>query len=141
MKFFFPCLLLCLCGTTLTAQQALALLEASPTETSSTTAAALPEDRFLPAFPAGTTLQKFLATEVDYPELAVDYAIEGTVVLEVEVDASGKVKYLRTVRPLFAPLDEAAVAAVKKMPRLLPAVEKGRAVTRKMIIPFKFSLR
>ena len=141
MKFFFPCLLLCLCGTTLTAQPVLAFLEAFPAEPSTVTAAALPEERFLPAFPAGTTLQQFLATEVAYPELAIDYAIEGTVVLEVEVNAAGKVTYLRTVRPLFAPLDEAAVAAVKKMPRLLPAVEQGRAVARKMMIPFRFSLR
>ena len=108
------------------------------------TAAAPPivlADRPAPAFPLGQSLAAFIATELTYPEIATDYAIEGTVVLEVEVSSTGKVTYLRTVRPLFAPLDEAAVAAVGRMPRLLPAVEAGRPVARRMMIPLKFTLR
>ena len=140
MKFFFSsAIVLFLAITGLFAQGGPAVAEL--TTAPAAAAPAVLADRALPAFPAGETLANFLATEVGYPELAVDYAIEGTVVLEVEVSAAGAVSYLRTVRPLFEPLDEAAVAAIERMPRLLPAVENGRPVARRMMIPMKFSLR
>lgn len=127
-------------ATTLTAQVAFAELPAD---------AARPADapapvayRHLPELPAATGgLATFLAGELDYPDVAHENAIEGTVVLEVLVSADGRATYLRTVKPLFGPLDAAAVAAVARLPRFAPAVRDGRPVDQRMMIPIRFSLR
>lgn len=100
------------------------------------------QHRIVPQFPGGhTAFTDFVATELDYPELAQDYAIEGTVVIKVAVDAEGGSEIVSVERGLFAPLDEAALAAAEKLPRLLPAVEEGHPVACTLLIPFHFSLK
>jgi TonB family protein len=108
----------------------------------SRTATAPVMNRMAPAFPGGNEgFTDFLATELDYPEIAREYAVEGTVVVEVEVLPTGKVEVTGVKRSLFAPLDEAALAAAARLPRMLPAVKDGVAISRTMYIPFRFSLR
>lgn len=132
--FFF---VIAVCGT-LTAQQELALAHApasTPTDTQTIAAPKPLADRFMPAFTAG------FVPQVAYPELAHEYAIEGTVVIEVEVDAAGNVRPIRIVRSLFVACDEAVWEAAKKLPTMLPAVENGRPVAKRLNIPFRFKLR
>lgn len=100
------------------------------------------EDRFLPQFPAGEVeLINTLRESVEYPELARDYNVEGTVHVQVEVDASGKVSFDRILIPLFPDCDQVAKEAASKLPNFLPAVENGVPVARKIVIPFHFSLQ
>jgi protein TonB len=99
-------------------------------------------NRFAPALPGGQQqFTTFLTQHLAYPELAREYAIEGTVVVEVKVDEKGKATVVGLAKSLFGPLDEASLAAARELPRFLPAVEDGKPVTRTLMIPFKFSLR
>lgn len=99
-------------------------------------------NRFAPVLPGGQQqFITFLTQYLDYPEVAREYAIEGTVVVEVEVDETGKAMVVGIAKSLFAPLDEASLAAARKLPRFLPAVEAGKPVARTLMIPFQFSLR
>lgn len=111
---------------------------ATPAKTETTA----PADRMVPAFPiTHGSFTEFLAEHLVYPAVAEDYAIEGTVVIEVTVAPNGRVSFVGFARPLFEPLDEAARRAVEQLPRFLPAVEDGRTVARNMMIPFRFSLK
>ena len=106
------------------------------------TAATEIADRMVPAFPTSSgSFADFIKGHLTYPEIARDYAVEGTVVIEVEVAANGKVTFSKVAKPLFSPLDQAAVALIDELPRFLPAAANGAYVARTMMIPFKFSLR
>lgn len=99
-------------------------------------------NRLVPAFPGGPAdFKNFLTENLEYPELASDYAVEGTVVVKVLVNAAGEVSVKGIQQSLFAPLDEAALGAAARLPRMLPAIVDGKPVARTMYIPFKFSLR
>lgn len=99
-------------------------------------------NRAVPAFPGGNqAFSNFLTENLAYPELAVDYAVEGTVVVEVKVAASGETSVVGIARPLFAPLDEAALAAARRLPAFAPAIKNGRPEARTLMIPFHFSLQ
>lgn len=74
-----------------------------------------------------------------YPETARELKIEGTVVLEVVFDSSGKLRVLRVVQGLGHGLDEAAVEAAEKT-RFKPARREGRAVDYKATLRVVFRL-
>jgi protein TonB len=94
-----------------------------------------------PAFPGGhVAFASFLNQQLEYPELAETYAIEGTVVVRVLVHEDGRPEVLGVQQSLFAPLDEAALAAAANLPRMLPAVADGVAIARMLHVPFRFKL-
>ena len=100
----------------------------------------------LPAAPVPVALPpeqiaKFLTTQTVYPNLARRYAVEGHVVVEVLVDTTGRVKVLGLVRALFPSCDEAALRAVRRLPRITPFFHNGQPMERRMLLPFHFSLR
>lgn len=147
MRFFTTTLfLLSLAGASLGAQSAPVALAAanitSPAAPTATEAPALPFHRALAAFPATEgSLADFIAANLTYPELAVEYAAEGMVVLSVEVAPNGKVTYVETLKSPFVALEEAAIEMVDKLPAFVPAVREGRAITQRIALPLRFSLR
>lgn len=77
-----------------------------------------------------------------YPDFAKRAGIEGTVVLEVEVYSDGKVGNIhvrRSVQSGPGGLDEAAIAAVRKI-SFRPGRSSGRPVDTLVIVPIEFSL-
>jgi len=78
------------------------------------------------------------AVKPEYPMLARDARLKGTVVLEAHVAADGPVK---SVRPLSGPvlLQDAAVAAVKQW-RYQPLLLNGQAVEFILIVTVNFNL-
>ncbi len=93
----------------------------------------------LPALPSEELLA-FIHRTLTYPEIAVENGVEGTVVVELSVSASGKITQARVQRSVQL-LDEAALAAISTLPHLLPAVEDGWPVARRLFIPIRFRLR
>jgi TonB family protein len=75
----------------------------------------------------------------EYPESIKDLGIEGRVILEVTVDATGKVIEVKVLRGLHPVLDQTAVAAARKLV-FSPATVNGRAVKTKIPVPFAFIL-
>ncbi len=77
-----------------------------------------------------------------YPDAAKRARIQGMVILEVEVYNDGTVGEIRVMRSVQAGpggLDEAAIAAVRKV-RFQPARSGGKSVNSTVIIPIEFKL-
>ena len=72
-----------------------------------------------------------------YPERAMDYGVEGRVVLEVEFD--GKVKSVNVVKSAGKTLDNAALNAVKEYEKHYLA--KGKEIKKlKFFVPILFKI-
>jgi protein TonB len=75
-----------------------------------------------------------------YPLAARKRGIEGVVRLNVEVSAEGAPTAVNLAESSgFAPLDEAALAAVRNW-RFEPAKRGGKAVSARVEIPLRFKL-
>jgi protein TonB len=77
--------------------------------------------------------------EPDYPEAARRAHLQGTVILEAIITASGAVEEIRVLRPLNSLLDEAAERAVRRW-RYRPATLNGRAVPVYLTVTVRFGL-
>jgi len=75
----------------------------------------------------------------EYPEFARRAKLQGTVVLEVEVLKDGSVRGIEVKRKVGGGLDEAAVAAVKKV-RFQPGRSSGQPVDCQVIISVEFKI-
>ena len=95
----------------------------------------------MPEFPGGTdALLKFLGANTKYPDAAKAKGIQGKVIVQFVVDASGnvgRVKILRGVDPI---LDEAAMKVVQKLPKFVPGFMLGKNVPVYFNVPIQFSL-
>jgi TonB family protein len=77
--------------------------------------------------------------EAPYPEEALLDRVEGTVQLELDVDASGNVTGARVLTPIGHGLDEAALAAARKF-TFEPARRAGTPVPSKVQLDYEFHL-
>ena len=75
-----------------------------------------------------------------YPPAALRERISGQVVMEVVVDAEGRVESARVTKSLRADFDDRAIEAVKTW-RFEPARRDGRAVPALLTISMEFSVR
>ncbi|HBN08183.1 MAG TPA: hypothetical protein DD435_05920 [Cyanobacteria bacterium UBA8530] len=74
-----------------------------------------------------------------YPDFAKTGGITGKVVLEIDIDAAGRVVEVRVLKSAHSSLSEAAMSAVRHA-RFKPAVKDGERVAVTMRFPFTFSL-
>ena len=95
--------------------------------------------------PAATTVrystppQLLYKIEPEYPDEARKARYQGTVVLNVEVDPTGRPRRLRVLRGLGLGMDERALEAVEKW-RFAPALASGKPVSAPVIIEVSFRL-
>jgi protein TonB len=75
----------------------------------------------------------------EYPERARRLNIQGSVLIEAEIDERGQVRGLRVRQGLEQGLDEIAVASVRRW-RFQPATLEGRAVPSTHLIRIRFEL-
>jgi len=76
---------------------------------------------------------------IPYPEDARSRGIEGTVVLSVLVDESGKVRAVKVLSGPGSGLDQAAAKAVERI-RFRPAMRKGQPVAAQITYRYTFLL-
>jgi periplasmic protein TonB len=86
-----------------------------------------------------TAPQVLYKVEPEYSEEARKAKFQGTVVLYIEVDASGHPRNLKVVRSLGLGLDEKAIEAVEKW-KFRPGYKDGRPVTVAATIEVNFRL-
>jgi len=86
-----------------------------------------------------TAPQLLFKVEPEYSEEARKAKYQGTVVLYVEVDASGRARNLRVIRSLGLGLDEKAIEAVNKW-KFRPGYKDGKPVTVAATIEVNFRL-
>lgn len=78
--------------------------------------------------------------EPDYPPLSRERGEQGVVMLQLAVDASGRLGEVNVLRSSgFARLDKAARAAVQRW-RFQPAIENGQPVAAQLTLPVRFAL-
>ena len=139
---FACCLSLLLLATGLSAQAAALALHES-TSIADLSIAEATEAPFVAAhFPGGNkALLQELTTNLDYPELAREYAVEGTVVVRMLLDKRGEITDKKIVRSLGFGCDEAALDALSRLPNWNAARRGGKRIGSVVFVPLRFRLR
>lgn len=95
-----------------------------------------------PAYQGGKkALSKYIAQNLDYPDLAKENGIEGVVVIEFYIAEDGSIEKASVDKSLGFGCDEAALDVVENMTYWSPAQFKGQSITKRMKLPITFSLR
>ncbi|HLP14070.1 MAG TPA: energy transducer TonB [Flavobacteriales bacterium] len=92
-------------------------------------------------YPGGmAAMIQFLSTNLVYPQTCVKDNIQGKVYIEFVVDKDGSVTNIRVKRPIHAELDAEAVRVVSLFPKWKPALNDGKPVKCKYVLPVNFKL-
>ena len=95
-----------------------------------------------PEFQGGyDAMLKFLKDKMQYPTLAQESGIQGTVFVQFVVSKTGKISNVKILRGIGGGCDEEAVRVVKEMPNWIPGRQNGQAVPVMFQIPVKFQLQ
>jgi len=84
-------------------------------------------------------LKNFFLTELDYPKMAIQQSIEGTVVLDFVVETNGYVSNIEVKKTVNGGCTEEAVRLIKQT-RWQPAEKDNKLVRYKITYPVTFSL-
>lgn len=94
-----------------------------------------------PEFPGGLeALAKFLAENIQYPQLAKENNITGKVYLTFVVEKNGTVGNVKILRDIGGGCGAEAVRVVKSMPKWKPGKQQGQAVRTQFNLPIGFYL-
>lgn len=95
----------------------------------------------MPEFPGGPeALNAFLTKEIQYPEVARNNGIMGTVLVEFVVERDGRVSNAKVKVPLFPDCDKEAVRGVMAMPKWKPGKNMGKPVRCFYQVPVTFRM-
>ncbi len=93
----------------------------------------------MPEFPGGPeALNAFLTREIQYPEVARNNGITGTVLIEFVVEKDGRVSNAKVKVPLFPECDKEAIRGVMAMPKWKPGKNMGKPVRCFYQVPVTF---
>ena len=97
----------------------------------------------MPSFPGGeAALMKYLSSHINYPSIARENGIQGTVVVQFVVNTDGTIVNVKPVgQKKGGGLEEEAVRVVKSMPNWTPGKQNGRAVRVQFSLPIRFKLQ
>lgn len=97
----------------------------------------------MPEPPGGeAALKVFVAKNIEYPQLAIDNDIQGTVYVRFVVNEKGKVQHPELVKGVDPLLDDEALRVIKLLPDFKPGMDSdGRAVSVWFSMPIVFQLR
>ena len=95
-----------------------------------------------PEFPGGMKeMMKFIQNSLKYPESAKAAGTEGKAFVQFVVKADGSIENVEIMRSSGdASLDAEALRVVKSMPKWKPAMNKGKAVNVKFVLPIVYKL-
>ncbi len=95
-----------------------------------------------PSYPGGDAERmKFLNDNLNYPSMAKENGIQGTVTVGFVVSASGKLENIRILRGRDRLLDEEAIRVTKLMPKWIPGKQGGKAVSVNFTMRIVFKLK
>ena len=95
----------------------------------------------MPSFPGGAAeLMKWLSSHVQYPAIAIESCIEGTVIVAFIVEPDGSVSNAKLVRSVDPSIDQEALRVVRQMPKWNPGKRAGIPVRVRYCLPIKFKL-
>ena len=96
----------------------------------------------MPVFPGGDIgLMKYIADNINYPNIAREQGIEGKVYVRFCVTKFGTVNRVSIARGADPILDKEAIRVVKKLPKWEPGENGGRKVSVWYTVPINFQLK
>ena len=94
-----------------------------------------------PEFPGGEMeSHRYLAENINYPELAREKGIQGTVFVTFVVLENGSIGHVQILRGIGGGCDQEVIRIVKEMPKWKPGKMDGKPVKVKFNMPIRFSL-
>lgn len=94
-----------------------------------------------PSFPGGEAARmQYLQKNIEYPQMARESGIEGTVFVTFVVETDGTVTQVRILRGIGGGCDEEALRVVRNMPKWKPGKQRGRPVRVQFNMPIRFKL-
>ncbi|WP_339787380.1 TonB family protein [uncultured Imperialibacter sp.] len=95
----------------------------------------------LPAFPGGMeSLYQFFGENLTYPAGAKKAGVEGKVLVEFVVDKDGTITNATVIEGIGNGCDEEALRVINASPKWTPAMQRGKKVRTRVILPIYFSL-
>jgi protein TonB len=88
---------------------------------------------------SNTGIMEHIIANLDYPELAREKNIEGTVYVECVVNQKGYVSSVEIVRGPSL-LQKAALTVVQSLPGFKPGTNQGKPVNVHYVLPIRFAL-
>lgn len=96
----------------------------------------------MPEFPGGLlALRKYIAQNVEYPQIAIESGLSGRVFVGFVIDKQGKVTNVRVIRGVDDVLDKEAIRVVKTLPNFKPGSQRGKPVRVSYTVPVTFRLQ
>lgn len=96
----------------------------------------------MPEFPGGAEkLMKYLGENIQYPQMAREVGVQGTVYVTFVVEGNGQITGVRILRGIGSGCDEEAIRVVKSMPSWKPGKQRNRPVRVQFNLPVKFVLQ
>ena len=93
----------------------------------------------MPSFPSGPAeLMKWLSSHVQYPAIAIESCIQGTVIVAFIVEPDGSVSNAKLMRSVDPNIDQEALRVVRQMPKWNPGKRAGIPVRVRSCLPIKF---
>lgn len=92
----------------------------------------------MPEFP---NMSQWISSNLRYPIIALEYGIQGTVVVAFVVNKDGTLSNLKIKESINPNLNKEALRVVKAMPKWTPGKQDGKNVSVKYSIPINFKLQ
>lgn len=95
----------------------------------------------MPEFPGGQAkMMKYLAENIDYPQMAREVGVQGTVFVTFVVEPNGSITNVKVLRGIGSGCDEEAIRVVKSMPKWNPGKQRNKPVRVQFNLPVRFIL-
>ena len=96
----------------------------------------------MPQFPGGdAALMKFLSSNINYPQVAMENGVQGRVIVQFVVTKNGSVGEVKVIRSVDRDLDKEAIRLCKSLPKFIPGKMNGQAVNVWSTLPITFKLQ
>jgi protein TonB len=83
----------------------------------------------------------FVSRNFEFPEMAKEMGIQGRVYVNFVIEKNGSITNVEIVRGVDPLLDDEAVRVVKKLPKLIPAKQRGKPVRMSFTLPINAKLQ
>ncbi len=95
----------------------------------------------MPEFIGGIEkLYEYLGNNINYPEQAKDFSIQGKVFVQFVVWKDGTIKDVKVVKGAHKLLDKEALRVIINMPDWKPGKQRGKNVNARFTLPIKFRI-
>lgn len=95
-----------------------------------------------PEYPGGyVALMTYMGQNINYPPMALDARLEGTVVIRFVVDRDGRVRDAEILKDIGGGCGAEALRVVNTLQRWSPGEQNGRLVNVRYVLPIRFKLK